>query len=217
MVDEKVLEERLTALESVRNWSPRLVSKLENHIRSADDNQLLRINPLKFAADKGLAEAESIDVFLHATSLGLFDKTIDGVSNKILSLRAALGTWVVALETVMSVLGNIRDRGDAVAGQLGVNDEWERLKTAVGDVVPSIKAGFEGATGAISGYALAMSQTGVAIDEGDGWLLHCADAYFHHGQIEAHPSCPPMLGLFQRITAIDNRRRVANGPGPLAR
>ena len=34
---------------------------------------LLRINPLKFAADKSVAEAESIDVFLHAASLGLFE------------------------------------------------------------------------------------------------------------------------------------------------
>jgi class 3 adenylate cyclase len=73
VVDEKVLEQRLTALESARSWSPRLVSKLENHIRSADDSQLFRINPLKFASDRGLAEAESIDVFLHATSLGLFE------------------------------------------------------------------------------------------------------------------------------------------------
>ena len=72
-IDEKLLEERLTALESARTWSPRLVSKLESHIRSASDAELLRINPLKFAADKGLAEAETIDLFLHAASLGLFE------------------------------------------------------------------------------------------------------------------------------------------------
>ena len=72
-IDEKLLEERLTALESARTWSPRLVSKLESHIRSASDAELLRINPLRFAADKGLAEAETIDLFLHAASLGLFE------------------------------------------------------------------------------------------------------------------------------------------------
>jgi glyoxylase-like metal-dependent hydrolase (beta-lactamase superfamily II) len=53
--------------------------------------------------------------------------------------------------------------------------------------------------------------TGVAINEGDGWLLHAGDAYFHHDQIAADPSCPPMLGLFQRITAVDNGSRLANG------
>ena len=72
-IDEKLLEERLTALESARTWSPRLVSKLESHIRSASDAELLRINPLKFAADKSLDEEETIDLFLHAAALGLFE------------------------------------------------------------------------------------------------------------------------------------------------
>lgn len=72
-IDEKLLEERLTALEAARNWSPRLISKLENHIRSAGDADLLRLNPVKFASDKGLKEAEAIDLFLHATALGLFE------------------------------------------------------------------------------------------------------------------------------------------------
>src|SRR3954453_11372843 len=72
-IDEKLLEERLTALESARSWSPRLVSKLEGHIRSADDPGLLRINPFKFAVDKGLKEEEAIDLFLHASALSLFE------------------------------------------------------------------------------------------------------------------------------------------------
>ena len=45
-VNEKLLEEQLTALEAARTWSPRLVSKLESHIRSANDAELLRINPI---------------------------------------------------------------------------------------------------------------------------------------------------------------------------
>jgi class 3 adenylate cyclase len=72
-IDEKLLEERLTALESVRQWTPRLISKLESHIRSASDTELLRINPLRFAADKSLGELETIDLFLHAAALGLFE------------------------------------------------------------------------------------------------------------------------------------------------
>ena len=72
-IDEKLLEERLTALESARLWSPRLVSKLEGHIRSADDAGLLRINPFTFAREKGLGEEETIDLFLHAATLGLFE------------------------------------------------------------------------------------------------------------------------------------------------
>ncbi len=32
--------------------------------------------------------------------------------------------------------------------------------------------------------------TGVAVRDGDGWLLHCGDAYFHRGQME-HPARLP--------------------------
>ena len=72
-IDEKNLEEKLTALESARTWSARLVSKLESNIRSASDADLFRINPIKFATDKSLNEEETIALFLHATALGLFD------------------------------------------------------------------------------------------------------------------------------------------------
>lgn len=52
--------------------------------------------------------------------------------------------------------------------------------------------------------------TGVAIRTGEGWLLHCGDAYFHHAEIATPPSCPPMLRLFQNLTASDNKVRKAN-------
>jgi glyoxylase-like metal-dependent hydrolase (beta-lactamase superfamily II) len=53
--------------------------------------------------------------------------------------------------------------------------------------------------------------TGVAINEREGWLLHCGDAYFHHDQLAPQPSCPPLLRLFQSVTAVDQRARKANG------
>jgi hypothetical protein len=34
---------------------------------------LFRINPLRFGKDKAIAENEAIDLFLHATKVGLFD------------------------------------------------------------------------------------------------------------------------------------------------
>ncbi len=71
-INEKLLDERLAALESARAWGPRVVSKLEAHVRSADDAALLRINPISFAAEKNIPEAEAVDLFLHAASLGLF-------------------------------------------------------------------------------------------------------------------------------------------------
>jgi hypothetical protein len=65
-VKEKLLEERLVALEGVRSWSPRVVSRLEAAIRSGSDEALFRINPVNFAAEKSLAETEVIELFLHA-------------------------------------------------------------------------------------------------------------------------------------------------------
>lgn len=67
-LDEKLLDERLAALEAARPWSPRLVSKLESHLRTAPDNAVFRINPLSFARDRNLDETETIDLFLHATA-----------------------------------------------------------------------------------------------------------------------------------------------------
>ncbi len=52
--------------------------------------------------------------------------------------------------------------------------------------------------------------TGVAIRAGEGWLLHCGDAYFDHREMTVPPSCPPMLRLFQNLTASDNRARKSN-------
>jgi glyoxylase-like metal-dependent hydrolase (beta-lactamase superfamily II) len=52
--------------------------------------------------------------------------------------------------------------------------------------------------------------TAVAIRSGQGWLLHCGDAYFNHGELQTPPSCPPMLRFFQNLTAADNKARKAN-------
>jgi class 3 adenylate cyclase len=71
-VNEKLLDEHLAELEEARAWSPRLISKLESHIRTADDLALYRINAFSFAKERHLSENEIIDLFLHATALGIF-------------------------------------------------------------------------------------------------------------------------------------------------
>jgi class 3 adenylate cyclase len=72
-INEKLVEDRLGTLEAARSWSPRVVSRLEALIRSGEDDALFRVNPIKFASDKGMAEAETIDLFLYATAHGLFE------------------------------------------------------------------------------------------------------------------------------------------------
>lgn len=72
-INEKLLDEKLAALEKARTWSPRVVSKLESLIRADDDFALFRVNPIAFAAEKNVVETECIDLFLHAAKIGLFE------------------------------------------------------------------------------------------------------------------------------------------------
>lgn len=52
---------------------------------------------------------------------------------------------------------------------------------------------------------------GIAIDLGDRHLLHCGDAYFHHGEVDPRrPRCPAILRTFQTQVAFDDDKRVQN-------
>ena len=72
-IDERLLENKMTEIEQARAWSPRVISKFETLIRSGDEISVYRANPLSFARDRGVAEPESIDLFLHAARAGLVD------------------------------------------------------------------------------------------------------------------------------------------------
>ena len=52
--------------------------------------------------------------------------------------------------------------------------------------------------------------TGVAVRDGDGWMLHCGDAYFNRNEVKTPPSCPAGLGIFQKMMADDGKARQAN-------
>jgi class 3 adenylate cyclase len=92
---ERLLESKMTEIEQARSWSPRVISRFETLIRSGDDLSLYRVNPLAFARDRSISEAESIDLFLHATRSGLFDMSWDVVcpqSGMVLDSFGALRT-----------------------------------------------------------------------------------------------------------------------------
>ena len=55
-----------------------------------------------------------------------------------------------------------------------------------------------------------LGHCGIAVRSGDKWLLQAGDAYFFHGQIEARPRMPFVLGRFQRRADMDRATRVAN-------
>ena len=50
----------------------------------------------------------------------------------------------------------------------------------------------------------------MAIRRGEGWLLHCGDAYFHHGEVQTPPHCPPGLRFFQNLNQTDGAARREN-------
>ncbi|TIX43678.1 MAG: adenylate/guanylate cyclase domain-containing protein, partial [Mesorhizobium sp.] len=77
VLNDRLLESKMTKVEQSRAWSPRVISKFETLIRSADDHSLHRVNPLTFARDRAIAEPEAIDLFLHAARCGLFDMSWD--------------------------------------------------------------------------------------------------------------------------------------------
>lgn len=52
---------------------------------------------------------------------------------------------------------------------------------------------------------------GVAVNTGEGWLMHCGDAYFFNQEVNPdNPYCTPGLRMFQNIVQIDGKQRRAN-------
>lgn len=51
--------------------------------------------------------------------------------------------------------------------------------------------------------------SGIAIEQPDGWLLHCGDAYFDTREMNTEdPSCTPGLRLQQKMISHDNADRL---------
>lgn len=71
-VNDNYLEGALAQVEQARTWSPRVISKLENSIHTADDQDLFRLSPLQWALHKNVDGYEAVDLFLHAAKAGIF-------------------------------------------------------------------------------------------------------------------------------------------------
>jgi len=52
--------------------------------------------------------------------------------------------------------------------------------------------------------------TGVAVRQGDKWLLHCGDAYYHRTQLTDHPSVPGGLAFFESAVQSLRQPRLHN-------
>jgi glyoxylase-like metal-dependent hydrolase (beta-lactamase superfamily II) len=52
--------------------------------------------------------------------------------------------------------------------------------------------------------------TGLAVRRGDRWLLHCGDAYFHHGEVQTPAQCPRGIAAFAAFAQADSAARCNN-------
>jgi hypothetical protein len=73
LVNESLLRQRLTELGSIASLTPHILSGLEHFIRTAGDYDLFRVNPFQYATANGLSEGEGIELFVHASKVGLFE------------------------------------------------------------------------------------------------------------------------------------------------
>lgn len=70
-----MLEDRLALLRASARFSPEVVQDLATFLAGAPEEELFRMNPLRYAARHQLPERLAVDLFLHATNAGLLDFT----------------------------------------------------------------------------------------------------------------------------------------------
>jgi glyoxylase-like metal-dependent hydrolase (beta-lactamase superfamily II) len=121
---------------------------------------------------------------------------------------------VFAPERAAAVHPTLRDRARYPAGHFAHGPRWVE-HTVDGDswfgfesvrVLPGVD--HEVVLVPLLGHSAGHSA--IAVRDADGWVLHCGDAYFHRGQVETPPRCPPALRAFQAAMAADNSARTAN-------
>jgi class 3 adenylate cyclase len=138
-VNEEELEQRLGLVEMARSWSPRVISKLENAIRSYQDDDLYRFNPVRHAIQTGMAESEAIALFLHATRAGLFTMewhlVCTSCGHLVESLRD-MGNLHSHYDCDMCFAGNEATLDDSIHVTFTVSPEIRRIAFHEPDTLP---------------------------------------------------------------------------------
>ncbi|TGM00933.1 adenylate/guanylate cyclase domain-containing protein [Leptospira barantonii] len=73
MWNETLFEQKKKALEGFGVLSKKSISRFTENLKSQDEWQLHRINPIRFAKDNEFETGEALDLFLHAGKIGLLD------------------------------------------------------------------------------------------------------------------------------------------------
>jgi len=72
-MDTAVLDQKIAALAREPGVDAGLAARLRDIVAASDDWGLFRVNPLRFAAQHGMEPGATLDLFLHAVRVGLFD------------------------------------------------------------------------------------------------------------------------------------------------
>jgi class 3 adenylate cyclase len=67
------LAARLDAVRANGNFAPAIIDTFAEFLDTATDRQLFRMSPLRYASQHGLDESQAINLFLHATHVGILD------------------------------------------------------------------------------------------------------------------------------------------------
>lgn len=122
---------------------------------------------------------------------------------------------VLAAELEASRHPKLRERGRYIGAHWQHGPRWVTHEGSGGDdwlgfesvrILPGLDA--EVLLIPMRGHS--RGHTGVAVREGERWLLHCGDSYFSHREVATPSECPPVLRVFQTVLASDNGARVAN-------
>jgi len=121
---------------------------------------------------------------------------------------------VLALELQAALKPSRRERERYVAAHWAHGPKWVE-HGAEGDDwfgFQSVRAlpGVEPEIVFVPLFGHSRGHSGVAVKQGNRWLLHCGDAFFHRGQIATPPNCPPVMKVFQGVNSVDNSARRQN-------
>mgnify|MGYP006300360079 FL=1 len=72
-MNKNILSQKLQSLKKFPNVNSSIVDKFGNIIESSSDWDLVKINPFQFALQNDFKQDETVDLFIHAAKIGLFD------------------------------------------------------------------------------------------------------------------------------------------------
>jgi glyoxylase-like metal-dependent hydrolase (beta-lactamase superfamily II) len=127
---------------------------------------------------------------------------------------AAAEVHLFAPELAAAQKPSWRDRSRYVSAQWSHNPRWVTHEADgdswVGFDSVRLLPGLDVEIALVPLVGHSAGHAGVAVRTGEGWLLHCGDAYFHRAEVETPHSCPPGLRLFEVLVGHDAKARRHN-------